>query len=248
MRELNVFCGRGISAEGVLQSLNHLRPCSKQCLSKVLLTAPHGVQRGIWPDSDDPCTFEISHRMDQQLKLNSCLFVATVPRGRGDQNRLGPCEKLNDMWLKLNTFAPYPKSLCDTFHVDVHSVPLSATHSLNWGQGVNIIHLHGEEEQRSIANKFRKILDDESKTVADLPPATVVEMGCLPNSTEDQNSNAMIEWSRSRGARSLLIEIPTNEVGGVHRFAYGNVEGVESDPTLAFANVLAKAVSRMITR
>jgi hypothetical protein len=99
-------------------------------------------------------------------------------------------------------------SMREVVHLDIHTFTGSSPPT-DWGSGLNIICIEGAHEQISFANKFKVFFDhlDNSK----FKQTKVIVMPRRPQNADDENSNAIIEWSRSRGALALLLEVPVEQ-------------------------------------
>jgi len=81
-----------------------------------------------------------------------------------------------------------------------------------WGPGLNIILLHDDAVQKRAAQCFADALE---RRCPKLSPKIIV----MPRRTEniqDDNANAMIEWSRANGAMSFLFEFPVDMINPHH--------------------------------
>ena len=124
-------------------------------------------------------------------------------------------------------------AMADCVHLDVHTynrdMPLPG-----WGKGVNIVIGKGDDRQRVFACKAACLLDahmqdahvqdahvqDAQRRASErstLPPPTVIyTMQTAPEEWTDwhhDDSNAVSDYARYRGALSLLVELPVHRNG-----------------------------------
>ena len=178
--------------------------------TRILITAPHAAC-----DASDADSVEVRDPLSGRLARNiahgvsaSCI-EARVHRRVVDQNRLWGLYTAGDMAPELVRYRRSVGCLEETLHLDVHTFT-SKRPLQGWGSGINLVVMHDAPEQKTIAHAFAAHVDRELGYA--IPPTKVIEMNARPVHATDDNSNALIEWSRSHGATSLLCELPTTSV------------------------------------
>ncbi len=178
--------------------------------TRILITAPHAAC-----DASDAYSVEVRDPLSGRLARDiahgvaSTCIEARVHRRVVDQNRLWGLYTAGDMAPELVRYRRAVGHLEETLHLDVHTFT-SKRPLQGWGSGINLVVMHNAPEQKRIAHAFAAHVDRELSGA--IPPTMVIEMDARPTHATDDNSNALIEWSRSHGATSLLCELPTTSV------------------------------------
>jgi len=231
-------------AQAIVAALPRARgaACGKRAL---LVTGPHACQAS-FPD-DDPFSDALALALhDSAVRrggaCDAACVLARVSRAAYDQNRLVGLLEARDMWPRLEEWrTARGGSLRDVLHVDMHTYTGNAAHlPEGWGRGLNFICLHGDLEQRRLAETLARAVD--ATPGWPLPPSTVVPMGRLPRSLDDDDGNAQIEWARHHGALSVLVECPVYETG-VHDASPRGRGYVRATPDAVIADALARALA-----
>ena len=212
----------------------------------VLLTAPHGAN--VNHPVDDPCSASVAQRVAplvrSELHLRCDCFVAEVSRSLGDQNRFLGLMGVSDLRPKLTAHLKAAKkrrgtpALDKVLHLDVHTFTNTDDdlHDLGWGTGINLITLHGDGHHKRLARRFALHLDEALE--GRLHPTNVVTMDRRATSLDDDDANAMIEWTLHHGAQPLLVEIPTVQTG-INQYAL---------PETCAEDTVARAIVHAISR
>ena len=186
--------------------------------TSLLLTSPHNKAcQSDWDEAvNDPCTSDVVDMLMRKLTVHK-VIRSSKPRQSGDQNRIHGLFAMDDMLPQMQSFAKSlgggRNALSKFLHVDVHSYTSTDKdiEKIGWGRGFNIICLHDDSTQEAFCQEFRKRLDEHN--CFPIWPTRVIQMEDYPNRVNSDDSNVMIEWSRSHGALSLLVEVPTIKVG-----------------------------------
>ena len=221
--------------EFVRDVLRRARASDRRRASRALLvTAPHAVVRGVADRAGDPCTERLADALGRAV--TSTVIKARRHRSEADQNRIAGLFGACDM---MPTLRRVHRSARHALHVDVHSFFPEVYLPDGWGTGLNLICLHGDDEQHALAARLRDHLRARLREC----PVTIVVMEAYPVSEHDANSNAICEWARTRGMRSVLIEFPVRLEDGTWRLAHHTAD--EYARALgAFAERLPEAPAR----
>lgn len=181
----------------VVRGLARPGPVRPAAWRRVLLTAPHACETEppCARPLDDPHSRALARAVARALRargIHATCLCATVPRRVHDQNRLKGLYAAGDLLPRLVRLPP----LGDTLHLDVHTFTRERRPP-EWGAGVNLIPVHGAAEQAWLAAALARPLRGR-----------VVPMRRLPRHPADAESNGVIEWTRHRGATSVLMEAP----------------------------------------
>ena len=182
--------------------------------NRFLVTCPHSASV---PDDvhdrpfRDPLSSVVGNAVAQALMAPPCI-CAQVHRKVFDQNRLSGLYYACDMMIGLRVHREELErngfSMKEVVHLDIHTFTGSSPPT-GWGSGLNIICIEGADEQISFAKKFKLSFDMLYNTKFE--QTKVIVMPRRPQNADDENSNAIIEWSRSRGALALLLEVPVEQ-------------------------------------
>ena len=182
---------------------------------RLLITAPHAATApGVASRSRDPlsgCAAQdlIEAARRRGLRVDAC--IATLHRQYGDQNRAWGLIITSDVLPRLMAYDSDSSRHDDgrwrlpTIHLDVHTFHVQARRPA-WGGGVNLIVLHGQPALHHFALRVAALFDREHTSERTM----VLELGRRPHNLWDNDTNALCEISRARGAASILVELPVD--------------------------------------
>lgn len=192
-------------------------PQASSPFSRVLVTAPHSaVDRSVRDGQRDPLSEAFAKTISSRLAragARSTLLVASKHRRVGDQNRMRGLIEAGDLAFDLATYRKAHMERETILHLDVHSYTQGAPLP-GWGRGINIVVHANDREQIEFARRFAVEVDATAGNAFG-HPSRVVVMRRAPVSVDDDDSNALIDWSRTnfRG-NSLLLEFPVKRRSG----------------------------------
>lgn len=212
-----------IHDEFVRRSIDRVRVPTRACgptdraADDILITAPHAfceAADATRAEVRDPWSGTLADAIAGALSsdgLRTRVIPASMHRRHGDQNRLNGLYTCGDMAPRLRRWR-LSHDMRRTLHLDVHTFtqdrPLAG-----WGRGLNVVVLADAPDQLALAREFAAAFDssvaEKERQLPCLPPTTVVVMSRRPTHEEDSESNAIVEWAHSFGARTLLLEFPT---------------------------------------
>ena len=215
-------------------------PDTTRPFETVLVTAPHdAVDPSIRDTQRDPYSGAIARSVHEKFgaAYPSELCIARAHRSVGDQNRMHGLLAAADMIFALAALDAADMSR--VLHLDVHTYDKDRPMP-GWCDGINIILPHGDEALRRVAARIGGALQRRIAT-------RIVEMERRPVDVRDEDSNALIDWTRHRGATSLLLEFPTRQTQPACSADDAGWECAHGFTPRAFAQAVYDAVHAPVT-